>query len=86
MGFLDIFKTKAVKAENRKAREIMRKVVNTQLSRFGMEISNWKIGLESWEDVNNPTTAELIRVYNDIALDPHLTEATFLILFGLEII
>jgi len=75
MGFLDIFKTKAVKAETRKAREIMRKVVNTQLSRFGMEISNWKIGLESWEDVNNPTTAELIRVYNDIALDPHLTAA-----------
>ena len=74
MGFLDIFKTKAVKAETRKAREIMRKV-NTQLSRFGMEISNWKIGLESWEDVNNPTTAELIRVYNDIALDPHLTAA-----------
>ena len=75
MGFLDIFKTKAVAAETRKAREIMRKVVNTQLTRFGMEISNWKIGLESWEDVNNPTTVELIRVYNDIALDPHLTAA-----------
>lgn len=79
MGIFDIFKFKAVKEEAegqvRKAREIMRKVVNVQLTRFGQEISDWKQGIDSWEDPNNPQTVELIRVYNDLALDPHLTAA-----------
>lgn len=59
----------------KKARKIMSKVVNIQLTRFGIQIDEWKTGIDSWEDVNTPTTVELIRVYNDLALDPHLTAA-----------
>ncbi|MCP4153193.1 MAG: DUF935 family protein, partial [bacterium] len=59
----------------RKAREIMSKVVKTQLTRFGQEINDWKNGISAWEDTDNPQTVELIRVYNDLALDPHLTAA-----------
>lgn len=63
------------KVEMRKAREIMSKVVNVQLTRFGQEISDWKNGISAWEDPDNPQTVDLIRVYNDLVLDPHLTAA-----------
>ena len=77
MGLFDFWnKKEEPKAdEMRKAREIMSKVVKTQLTRFGQEISDWKNGISAWEDTDNPQTVELIRVYNDLALDPHLTAA-----------
>lgn len=79
MGFFDFFGLKAAKAEAdeqiRKAKEVMKKVVNVQLTRFGIQIDQWKEGISSWEDVNTPTTVELIRVYNDLVLDAHLTAA-----------
>ena len=77
MGLFDFLskKEKTNAVDMRKARDIMSKVVKTQLSRFGQEISDWKNGLDSWEDTNNPQTAGLITVYNDLVLDPHLTAA-----------
>jgi SPP1 gp7 family putative phage head morphogenesis protein len=77
MGLFDFWnkKDEANAGNIRKAREIMRKVVNVQLTRFGQEINDWKNGLDSWEDVDNPQTVELVRVYNDLVLDPHLTAA-----------
>ena len=70
MGILDRFKNKK---EEVKAERIAKKVVEQQLTRFGMELSNWKTGIDNWEDTSHPTTEELIRVYNDIVLDPHLS-------------
>ena len=71
MGILDIFKN--AQEPQKKAKEIQRKTIKQQLYRFNNELSNWKLGINCFEDVYNSTTETLISVYNDIVIDAHLS-------------
>jgi len=78
MGLLDIFKrTNNAKEEDNapvfKAKKVKNKVIAQQLYRFNQELNDWKIGVSNWEDPFNPITVDLIRVYNDLVIDSHLS-------------
>ena len=77
MGIFDIFNRKELKNEAngpvKKAKDIGDKVIKQQLYRFNQELKNWKLGVDNFEDNFSPTTVELIRVYNDIVIDAHLS-------------
>ena len=79
MGIFDIFNRKELKNEAngpvKKAKDIGDKVIKQQLYRFNQELKNWKLGVDNFEDNFSPTTVELIRVYNDIVIDAHLSAA-----------
>ena len=79
MGLFDFFNRKDLKNEAngpvKKAKEIGDKVIKQQLYRFNQELKNWKLGVDNFEDNFSPTTVELIRVYNDIVIDAHLSAA-----------
>ena len=79
MGLFDIFNRKELKNEAngpvKKAKDIGDKVIKQQLYRFNQELKNWKLGVDNFEDNFSPTTVELIRVYNDIVIDAHLSAA-----------
>ena len=59
----------------RKPKTISSKTIPQQLLRFNQEISDWKLGIDCFEDPYSPTSVELIRVYNDIVIDSHLSAA-----------
>tara|TARA_R110000796_G_scaffold73842_1_gene165856 strand:- start:1666 stop:4503 length:2838 start_codon:yes stop_codon:yes gene_type:complete len=61
------------KREERKASIIQKKTMKQQLYRFNQEITQWKRGIEAFEDPHNTNNTEIIRVYNDTVLDAHLT-------------
>ena len=79
MGLFNFFNRKDLKNEAngpvKKAKEIGDKVIKQQLYRFNQELKNWKLGVDNFEDNFSPTTVELIRVYNDIVIDAHLSAA-----------
>ena len=77
MSILDNIKNaaqalKGVAPAVKKARKIGKKSTKQQLYRFNQEIEQWKAGIESFEDPNNTSSVEIIRVYNDMVLDAHL--------------
>ena len=63
---------KEIEQVKSKARKLINAVINTQLSRFHNQIALWKTGIDEFEDVDNPVSEDLIRVYNDVVLDAHL--------------
>lgn len=44
-----------------------------QLYRITQDVRKWRDAVNIAESTNNPNRTELIRLYNDIVLDPHLT-------------
>ena len=77
MGLLDIFKNakKTVEEPKKDAQRLSKKVIKQQMYRFNQELRDWKIGVNNFEDPFNPITVDLIRVYNDIVIDAHLSAA-----------
>lgn len=77
MGLLDIFKNvkEPVETPEKKAKRLSKKIIKQQIYRFNQELSNWKTGVDAFEDPHNSTTVDLIRVYNDIVIDAHLSAA-----------
>lgn len=67
------FNRKEETEPTRKPQRIASRTIPQQLLRFNQEISNWKLGIDCFEDVHSPTSVELIRVYNDMVIDSHLT-------------
>ena len=61
------------KTGNKKAKRIMNKIIHNQLFRFHNSISLWKSAIEDFENPYYPLNEDLIRVYNDAVLDPHLS-------------
>lgn len=57
----------------RKAKPIIKHVVKSQLFRINQQIDKWRAAVTQAEDVHNPDRTELIRLYNDIINDDHLT-------------
>ena len=77
MGIIDNitswFNRKEETEPTKKPQRIATKTIEQQLLRFNQEISNWKLGIDCFEDVHSPTSVELIRVYNDMVIDSHLS-------------
>ena len=73
MGIFDLFRAK--KEPEKEAKKIKKMTSVQQMYRFNQELSNWKEGVISFEDVDNSVTVDLIRVYNDVVIDSHLTAA-----------
>jgi SPP1 gp7 family putative phage head morphogenesis protein len=72
-NYLNIYKKEG--ETERKPKTISSKTIPQQLLRFNQEISDWKLGIDCFEDPYSPTSVELIRVYNDIVIDSHLSAA-----------
>jgi len=64
---------KDTKEPVKKAPNLKKKTIKQQVYRFNQELDNWKQGIDAFEDPFNSTTIDLIRVYNDIVIDAHLT-------------
>lgn len=76
MGLFEKIKNALQPTETKKeAKRLKNKTSKNQLYRFNQEIANWKVGVEMFEDQHNPSTVEIIRVYNDVVLDAHLSAA-----------
>lgn len=76
MGIFDIFKNKQENNEPTKKARLVKKATSVQqMYRFNQELNSWKNGVTAFEDENNSTTVDLIRVYNDVVIDAHLTAA-----------
>jgi SPP1 gp7 family putative phage head morphogenesis protein len=76
MGLLDIFKNakkQPIEQPNKQAERLEKKVIRQQMYRFNQELKDWKIGINNFEDPFNPVAVDLIRVYNDIIIDAHLS-------------
>jgi phage gp29-like protein len=74
MGLFDIFKAKK-EPTTTEAKRIKKMTAVQQMYRFNQELNSWKNGVIAFEDEYNSTTVDLIRVYNDIVIDAHLTAA-----------
>lgn len=57
----------------KKGKPIIKHVVRSQLFRINQQIDKWRNAVRQAEDVHNPDRTELIRLYNDITNDDHLT-------------
>jgi len=73
MGIIDNIKLVFNGQAKKEAKRIGGKTTKQQLYRFNQEIINWKAGIDAFEDVYNQSNVDIIRVYNDIYLDSHLS-------------
>jgi SPP1 gp7 family putative phage head morphogenesis protein len=76
MGLLDkLFNAikPAVNEPTKQAERIEKKTIRQQMYRFNQELKSWKSGVSNFEDPYNPICVDLIRVYNDVIIDAHLS-------------
>lgn len=60
--------------ESKPTNEILRnKIVERQLYRFNADIGKWRQALTAAESVHTPQRAELMRVFQEVTLDSHLS-------------
>jgi len=52
---------------------VLKKIIRSQLTRSRAEIKDWTAATQSAESIQNPNRRELIRIFNDIVVDSHLT-------------
>ena len=79
MGLFDRFFNAKAKTTNdeptKSAQKLTKKTVPEQLYRFNSELKTWKNAVTEFEDVYHPINEDLIRIYNDITIDAHLSAA-----------
>ena len=76
MGLIDILRNalkQPIEQPKKQAERIEKKVIRQQMYRFNQEVKDWKVGINNFEDPYNPLTVDIIRVYNDILIDAHLS-------------
>lgn len=60
--------------ESKPQSEILRqKIVERQLYRFSADVGKWRQALNAAESVHTPQRSELIRLFNEVTLDAHLS-------------
>lgn len=60
--------------ENKPTNEVLKsKIVERQLYRFNADIGKWREALTASESVHSPQRAELMRVFQEVNLDSHLS-------------
>lgn len=59
--------------KKRKAKVILKEKVRDQLFRANQQINHWRDALQMAEDVITPDRTELMRIFQDVVLDDHLS-------------
>ena len=82
MGLFDFFKTnkvtEVVNLDKRKpsGSDVTTRIVQTQLVRTSQDVKKWRNALTTAESTIRPDRQNLLRIYKDVILDPHLSAIT----------